>query len=183
VRDVVRKRFHRLGGPRATIITPVVEAIAELERGRDSYAKRKWVDAYQSLAAADQRTPLSAEDLELLARSAYMLGRDDDYVSGLERAHHAYLESGEPLRAVRCGWWIGHNLVFRGEMAPARGWFARAQRLLERERRDCVERGYVLMAALLEDVFGGDHEAAHARSPRSPRSASASAMRTWSQSG
>jgi tetratricopeptide (TPR) repeat protein len=34
--------------------------------------------------------------------------------------------------------------------------------LLERERRDCVERGYVLIAALLEHVFGADHEAAHA---------------------
>jgi len=139
-----------------------VSGVAELEQGRESYTKRKWVDAYESLAAANQAAPLSGGDLELLARSAYMLGRDDDYVSGLERAHHAYIEAGEALRAVRCAWWIGHNFVFRGEMGPARGWFARAQRLLERERRDCVERGYVLIAALLEHVFGGDHEAAHA---------------------
>lgn len=136
--------------------------IAELEQGRESYAKRRWVDAYESLATADQATPLGAEDLDLLARAGYMLGRDDDYVSGLERAHHAYLESGESLRAVRCAWWIGHNLMFRGEMGPARGWFARARRLLHRERDDCVERGYVLIAALLEHLFGGDHEAAHA---------------------
>jgi DNA-binding NarL/FixJ family response regulator len=140
----------------------VVEALAELQRGRDFYAKRKWADAHESLAAADQTTPLSAEDLELLARSGYMLGRDDDYVTGLERAHHAHLESGEPLRAVRCAWWIGHNFLFRGETGPARGWFGRARRLLERERRDCVERGYVLIAALLDHMFGGDHEAAHA---------------------
>jgi DNA-binding CsgD family transcriptional regulator len=139
-----------------------VHAVAELEQGRESYAKRKWVDAYGSLSAADQATPLGAEDLELLARSGYMLGRDDDYVSGLERAHHAYLETGEALRAVRCAWWIGHNFMFRGETGPARGWFARAQRLLERDGRDCVERGYVLTAALLEHVLGGDHEAAHA---------------------
>jgi DNA-binding CsgD family transcriptional regulator len=140
----------------------VVCELAELEHGRESYAKGKWVDAYESLAAADLATPLGAEDLELLARSGYMLGRDDDYASGLERAHHAYLDSGESLRAVRCAWWIGHNLLFRGEMGPARGWFARAQRLIEREQRDCVERGYVLIAALLEHVFSGDHEAAHA---------------------
>jgi DNA-binding NarL/FixJ family response regulator len=139
-----------------------VRGVAELEQGRESYAKRKWVDAYESLAAADLATPLGAEDLELLARSGYMLGGDDDYVSGLERAHHAYLDSGEPLRAVRCAWWIGHNFLFRGETGPATGWFARARRLLERERGDCVERGYVLIAALLEQVFGGDHEAAHA---------------------
>jgi hypothetical protein len=139
-----------------------VPAVAELEQGRESYAKRKWVDAYESLAAADQAKPLGAGDLELLARSGYMLGRDDDYVSGLERAHHAYLKDGQPLRAVRCAWWIGHNFLFRGETGPARGWFARAQRLFERERPDCVERGYVLIAVLLEHVFGADHEAAHA---------------------
>jgi hypothetical protein len=66
-----------------------VPAGLELEQARESYAKRKWVDAYESLAAADQGTALSAEDFELFARSGYMLGRDDDYVSGLERAHHA----------------------------------------------------------------------------------------------
>jgi DNA-binding CsgD family transcriptional regulator len=140
----------------------VVEPLVELQRGRDFYAKRRWADAHESLAAADQATPLRAEDLELLARSGYMLGRDDDYVNGLERAYHAHVESGEPLRAVRCAWWIGHNFLFRGEMGPASGWFARAKRSLERERRDCVERGYVLIAALLEHVFAGDHEAAHA---------------------
>ncbi len=79
---------------------PVVNAVVDLEQGRESYATCKWVDAYESLAAADQATPLSAGDLELLARSGYMLGRDDDYVSGLERAHHAYLESGEGV--ARC---------------------------------------------------------------------------------
>jgi DNA-binding CsgD family transcriptional regulator len=139
-----------------------VRGVAELEQGRESYAKRRWVDAFESLAAADLATPLGGEDLELLARSAYMLGRDDDYVSGLERAHHTYLESGKPSRAARCAWWIGHNLLFRGETGPARGWFARAQRLLESERRDCVERGYVLIATLLEHVFRGDYERAHA---------------------
>jgi hypothetical protein len=139
-----------------------VGAVAELEHGRESYAKRRWVDAYESLAAADQATPLGPEDLELLARSAYMLGRDDDYVSGLERAQHAYLDVGEAARAARCAFWIGHNLMFRNETSPAMGWFARAQRLLEREERDCVERGYLLIPAVLEHVFGGDFEAAYA---------------------
>jgi DNA-binding NarL/FixJ family response regulator len=140
----------------------VVGAVVDLERGRESYAKGAWVDAYRSLSGADRAEPLGAGDLELLARSGYMLGRDDDYVSGLERAHHAHLESGEPLRAARCAWWIGHHFLFRGETAPAMGWFARAQRLLERGRPDCVERGYVLLATLLEHVFAGDHEAARA---------------------
>jgi DNA-binding CsgD family transcriptional regulator len=140
----------------------MMDAISEIGRGRESYASRAWVDAYEALSSADQARPLGAEDLELLARSAYMLGRDDDYLSGLERAHHAHTDSGEVLRAVRCAFWIGHNLMFRGETGPAMGWFARAQRLLERDERDCVERGYLLIPVWLEQMAGGDYEAGYA---------------------
>jgi DNA-binding CsgD family transcriptional regulator len=140
----------------------MVRAVDELERGRECYARRAWTDAYESLSRADRAAPIRAEDLELLARSAYMLGRDDDYRGALERAYHAYLDAGNSPRAARCAWWVGHNLLFRGETAPARGWFARGQRLLDREDRDCVERGYVLIPVLLQHVVSGDHEAAHA---------------------
>ena len=66
-------------------------------------------------------------------------------------------------RAARCAWWIGHNLLFLGKGAPARGWFARGQRLLEREERDSVERGYLLIPRLLEASAKGDFDAAYAR--------------------
>ena len=56
-----------------------MDRVDELERGRESYARRAWRDAYASLSGADQAASLEAADLELLATSAYMLGRDDDY--------------------------------------------------------------------------------------------------------
>jgi DNA-binding CsgD family transcriptional regulator len=121
-----------------------------LECGRGSYAKGAWLDAYEWLSRADEDDLLEPEDLELLARSAYMLGRDDEYVRGLERAHHGHLDAGEVPGAARCTWWIGHNLLFRGETARANGWFGRGDRLLEREGRDCVERGYLLIPVLLQ---------------------------------
>jgi DNA-binding NarL/FixJ family response regulator len=121
-----------------------------LERGRAAYAKGAWQDAYEWLSRADEDDLLEPEDLELLARSAYMLGRDDDYVRGLERAHHGHLDAGEVPRAARCTWWIGHNLLMRGETARANGWFGRGDRLLDREGRDCVERGYLLLSVLLQ---------------------------------
>ncbi len=49
-----------------------------------------------------------------------MLGRDDDHVGGLERAHQAYLDAGEALRAVRCAFWIGVSLMLRGEALARR---------------------------------------------------------------
>jgi DNA-binding CsgD family transcriptional regulator len=138
----------------------VVDAIGKVERGRESYTRRAWMDAYESLSGADRAAALGAENLELLATSAYMIGRDDDYLSCLERAHHARLDAGEAPRAVRCAFWVGINLALRGEMARATGWFGRAQRLLEREERDCVERGYLLIPVLLRRVATGDWEAA-----------------------
>ena len=116
--------------------------------------------AHESLSRADLARPLAAEDLELLATSAYMLGQDDEYVSGLERAHHAYLHRAEALRAARCAFWIGMNLVLRGETGPASGWLARARRLVEREGRDCVESGYLLLPTMFELKAAGDRDAA-----------------------
>ena len=79
-----------------------MHAVHELQGGRACYARRAWMEACKSLSQVDQAVPLGAEDLELLATSAYMIGRDDDLVGALERAHHLYLDSGEALRAVRC---------------------------------------------------------------------------------
>jgi hypothetical protein len=139
-----------------------MQALEEIDRGRESYATGAWTEAYESLSRADRAEALGGADLELLARSAYMLGRDDDYVGGLERAHHAHLDAGEGLQAVRCAFWIGHNLLFRGETVGATGWFARAHRLLERESGDSVERGYLLIPVWLQQMGSGDHEAGYA---------------------
>ncbi len=135
---------------------------AELvSRGREAFAQRAWADAFESLSRADQAAPLGAEELELLATSAYMLGRDDEHIRALERAHHAHLNAGDTPRAVHCAYWIGHNLMLRGEMGPATGWFGRGQRLLEREERDCAERGYLLIPVLVGHAIAGDHGAAY----------------------
>ena len=116
---------------------PAAQSSEQLERGRRSYAARAWGDAYESLSRADQAVPLGAEDVELLATSAYMLGLDDEWMSLLERAHHVYVDAGDARRAASCAGWIGTNLALRGEVGGASGWFARAQRLLESYGRDC----------------------------------------------
>ena len=139
----------------------MLQAVDELERGRCAYEARAWVEAYEALSRADALGPVAADDLELLARSAYMLGRDDDYVSGLERAHDLHFAAGDVPRAVRCAFWVGHNMLFRGRIARARGWFARANRELESEERDCVERGFLLIPVWLEQMAGGDYEAGY----------------------
>jgi DNA-binding CsgD family transcriptional regulator len=143
-----------------------VDVVDDLERGRACYARRAWMDAYKVLSNVDRAGPLAAEDLELLATSAYMIGRDDDMVNALERAFHAHLDARAALRAVRCAFWIGIDLALRAQMGPATGWLGRAQRLLERERHDCAERGYLLLPAVLQHRASGDHQAAYAVAAR-----------------
>jgi DNA-binding CsgD family transcriptional regulator len=136
--------------------------IAGIERGRASYASEAWQDAFESLSTADLAAPLGPEDLELLALSAYLIGRDDEHLRVLERAHRAYLDAGAVPRSARCAFWIGNNMLFRGRGALASGWFARAQRLLEEHELDCAERGYLLLPACLEQMARGNWRAGHA---------------------
>ncbi len=140
-------------------MVPTATALAD---GRAAFARAEWRDAHALLAEADADVALAPEDLELLARSAYMLGRDDEYVAALERAYRAYLAAGRLPAAVRCTWWIGHNHLFRGRPARAEGWFGVGERLLGSTDRDCVERGYMLIPVWLRQMSAGDWVAGHA---------------------
>jgi DNA-binding NarL/FixJ family response regulator len=134
----------------------------DLERGREQCAAGSWANAHTALSRADSAAPLSGDDLVLLARSAYMLGRDDEYRAALERAYRAHLEARDSPRAARCAWWVGHNFMFRGDSASAAGWFARGRRVLERFDDDCVERGYLLIPTLLQHSGSGSYQEAEA---------------------
>jgi DNA-binding CsgD family transcriptional regulator/tetratricopeptide (TPR) repeat protein len=140
----------------------------ELEQGRTAYATRAWLEAYACLERAHAVEPLEPEDLGLLSMAAAMLGRDDDTVVWLERAHLRYLEDGETLPAVRCAAWIGLNLASRGEIGPASGWLGRAHRLVETEG-DCAERGLLLLPAMFQHEATGDFAAAAAAAEEAVR--------------
>ncbi len=144
---------HRLDGR----LTPI-----DLERGRKSFATSAWLDAYESMSRADRSTALGADDLELLATSAYMLGRDDEWALALERAYQAHVDGAATQRAVRCAYWLCLNHALRGQTARASGWLGRAQRLLDREPGESVERGYLLVPVAAQRDASGDFEAAYA---------------------
>jgi ATP/maltotriose-dependent transcriptional regulator MalT len=140
----------------------VVKDASHLERGRAAYETRAWSEAYDELSDADKAAALGADDLVLLATSAYMLGHVDDFLGVMERAHHAYVDSGQPLRAARCAFFLGVNLIIRGDVGRATGWFGRAQRLVDREGGDSVEQGYLLLPVAMQHFATGNHEKAYA---------------------
>ena len=135
-------------------------AVADrVAQARGSFERRVWGDAFDQLSAAHREGQLDVEDLERLAVSAYMVGRDDACEGAWIAAHHAWLRRGEPERAARCAFWQALGLFFRGDLAPAMGWVARGGRLLEEGRRDCVEQAWLRMLTALPRLFEGDAEA------------------------
>lgn len=136
-------------------------ARSDLERGRESHARRSWAAAHEALCQADRTSPLGAEDLERLALAAYLIGRDDEYLSLLQRAYHAHLATGSSASAARTAFWLGLRLLFRGEAGQSSGWLRRAQRLVDGQSSECATRGYLLLAVTQLRIEAGDLAAAN----------------------
>jgi hypothetical protein len=79
---------------------------AELVRGREAAGRLAWADAYTALSLADRSSSLAAEDLELLATAAYLLGRVEDCLRALQRARQLHTERGDLRRPLGAdsGW-------------------------------------------------------------------------------
>lgn len=136
-----------------------MSAAGELERGRALTARGAWLDAHAALSSADLAGQLATADLERLATAAYMLGRLEEYVATLERAHREYLAAAAPRPATRCAFWIGMQLLLAGETGRGTGWIGRAQRLVEGEAETCVEHGYLRLPAAFRCQIEGDYAA------------------------
>jgi ATP/maltotriose-dependent transcriptional regulator MalT len=132
-----------------------------LERGRESFRRRSWRDAFTELSEADRDVPLELDDLERLAVAAYLAGEDLVSTDTWVRAHQECVRAGNPGRAVRCAFWLVIGLMLRGELAPAAGWLARGQRFAgDVEGR--AEEGCLLLGDAVQLMFGGDPERANA---------------------
>jgi ATP/maltotriose-dependent transcriptional regulator MalT len=142
-----------------------------LDHGRACVRQEAWRDAYEALSRARISEELDAADLEDLASAAYMLGRDDEYVTALEAAHQAHLEASRVVEAARAGFWIGHSFLFRGQPSLASGWFATSARLLDELGVDCVERGYLMIPVWLQQMGSGDWESGLATAAEAARTA------------
>lgn len=133
---------------------------AEIERGRQAYDRRQWDTAYAALTRADAQSSLAPDDLERLAWAAALSGRDDAFLSALERLYEALVEAGEPQRAARMAFWLGFRCLSLGELGRGSGWLQRAERLLEVEAEECAETGYLLLPAAHAKRMVGDLEGA-----------------------
>ena len=132
-----------------------MNVVEELLRAREAFDRRDWVAAYEGLSAAGSDALLAA-DFADLATAAFLVGRHNDCIQALQRAHQAHLDAGDQQAAVRSAFWLAMTLMDRGEYAVASGWISRADRLLEDFEQDTVEHGYVLFFRMLGHILGGD---------------------------
>jgi DNA-binding CsgD family transcriptional regulator len=133
-----------------------------LEHGRRAFAGLKWRAAFDSLSAADRDAELEPKDLERLGDAAYLIGDDDGAVAAWTRAHNAFAERDECLRAARLGFWLSLVLLLGGKGAQSSGWLSRTQRVLAGREGECVEHGLMLVVSGLFSMFKGDAEEARA---------------------
>src|SRR5262245_55205430 len=129
------------------------DAQAEAVRqARHAFERRAWGEAYRHLSEARSRTGLDAADLERLAVAAHLTGHDDASDDAWVQAHQAHLAAHDEIGAGRCAGWLSWSLMFRGGMAQAAGWLARATTLLVDGGHDCAERGFLLVPEALSQL-------------------------------
>jgi len=131
-------------------------------RGREAYEARAWGDAFEALSQASTEGELGAEDVERLALSAGLTGHEDACIAAFERLHQLRLEAGDVPGAARAAFWASMRLFSLGEMARGGGWLGRAQRLVQGEGHESVERGYLKLPLVFRLTAAGNHVAARA---------------------
>ncbi len=143
-----------------TAMTDPETPASAIDRGRQAYDRRAWAETFDQLSAADLAGPLELEDLERLTIAAHMLGRDDDGIALLTRAHQEAVRLGDVSRAARTAFWLTMEHLGKGEFARAGGWLARGERVMGSGHEDRVEQGYLLVAVASRTQEEGDPSAA-----------------------
>jgi DNA-binding CsgD family transcriptional regulator len=122
-----------------------VSADTALARGYGALAVGNWSEARAAFEESVS-TAESAEALDGLGRSLWWLREAREAVVCRERAYSGFRRDGELGRAARIALWLSREyaLVF-GNDAAARGWLARAQRLLT-DVAPGAEQGWIDLA-------------------------------------
>ena len=132
-----------------------------VQQGRDAHRRHAWHEAFDWLREADSETPVSPEDLSLLAESAWFAGDPDAAIEARERAHAGYLEQGDKCHAAELAVQLAVDHFERLETAIGSGWLGRAKRLLEQTPDECAAHGWqAITLAYLAIRMTGDWDEA-----------------------
>jgi DNA-binding CsgD family transcriptional regulator len=105
-------------------------------RARQAYLERAWGEACEGFLA--KRGELSTDDLERLAVSAFLVGRNAESDDAWGLAHRRHVDAGDVGGAIRCAYWLGFRLVNALERAEANAWISRLERLVSAAPEDSL---------------------------------------------
>jgi ATP/maltotriose-dependent transcriptional regulator MalT len=134
--------------------------VGAVQVAQEAFARHSWHEAYTLLT--DACDGLDADELEMLAVAANLIGRDNDSIHAWERAHVDHLRAGRRERAAQSACWAALVLLLRGEMAQAGAWMTRAERIVDELGADApvAARGMLLIPAALAALTAGDAQTA-----------------------
>jgi class 3 adenylate cyclase len=132
-----------------------------VHQGRDAHRRHAWHEAFDLLREADSETPLSPDDLVLLAESGWFAGDPDAAIEARQRAHSGYLKQGDKCHAAEMALQLALDHFERLETAIGNGWLGRAKRLLEQTPDECAAHGWqAISLGYLAHRMAGDAEEA-----------------------
>jgi ATP/maltotriose-dependent transcriptional regulator MalT len=118
---------------------------ANLLAVRDALSRHDWQRGYDAARAAQCLDPSEdAERLDLLADSAWWLGRLEECIESRQSAFHGYEELGDHRSAGQCALWLYEHHCMRAQPSIANGWLRRARRLLDGDS-ECLAFGALLL--------------------------------------
>jgi class 3 adenylate cyclase/tetratricopeptide (TPR) repeat protein len=112
---------------------------------RAALDRHAWAEALELLRAADSDGLLGAADLDLLGEAAMWAGHVDECLAAWETAYAQHMEAGEGVAAAATALRLVRESAAKGDEAITRGWYRRANRLLEGEP-ECSAHGYLAQA-------------------------------------
>ena len=132
-----------------------------LRHARENYDRQAWRQAHELFSAADREEQLGPDDLDRLAVCALLIGNESESVDVWAKAYQEFLACGNVEQAAHCAFRIGYGLAFRGQIAHASGWLARARRVLDDAAADSVVRGYLVLPDAFRAAMAGEFLRAH----------------------
>lgn len=135
--------------------------VNNLQKGLEAFRLRSWKEAYTHLSSADEINSLAPDDLELLARAAYLCGKESECIETWIRAYKEFQGRRKTKEAAGSAFWTGLILSNLGDFAQSSGWFARARRLVGESREECLEQGLLQIPEALGHLRSGELKKAY----------------------
>ncbi len=138
-------------GSRATLVS-----MSTLDSARVAFEDRVWTRARDLLTAADTETELAPDDLLMLGTAAQLCGDDKTSDAARQRVFHRCRDRGDTEVAARAAFFLGLNMMNRGDPAQGGAWIGRAVELMENVDHECPEQGYVMVPMALRALGSGN---------------------------